>query len=73
VLTLYSPFLTEMRIALGTLDILSRVYRPSQAVHQSVSLTMEVSHMFTKGQCYIVVYLLTEINSIATTAYAMQM
>ena len=72
VLTLYSPFLTEMRITLGTLDTLSRVYRPSQAVYQSVFPKVGVSRMFAKGQCYIVVYLDPERPNVATTTYAMQ-
>ena len=34
VLTLYSRFLTGMRRPLGTSDLLSEVYRPSQTAHQ---------------------------------------
>lgn len=36
-LTLYSRFLTGMRKPLGTLDNLSRVYRPSQTAHLLLS------------------------------------
>jgi hypothetical protein len=36
-LTLFSGFLTRMRKTLGTLDSLSRVYRPSQTAHLTVS------------------------------------
>ena len=72
-LTLYSPFLTEMRITLGTLDFLSRVYRPSQAVHQSVSPPRGgVSRTVAEGQCYIVAYSRPKSLDMTATAYTMQ-
>ena len=36
-LTLFSGFLTRMRKPLGTLDSVSRVYRPSQTAHLTMS------------------------------------
>ena len=39
--TLYIRFLTGLSRPLSTLDLLSRVYRPSRAAHQSVSPRVE--------------------------------
>jgi hypothetical protein len=72
-LTLYSSFLTRMRITLGALDPLSRAYRPSRAVHQSVSPRVEVSCKNTRGQCYIDTYLKPKSSNMTVPAYAMQL
>ena len=54
-LTLYSPFLTEMRIALGALDILSRAYlgrRKVFLVHLSLKVVKN-NHRFTENSIII--------------------
>ena len=71
-LTLYVRFLTGLSRPLSTLDLLSRVYRPSRAAHQSVSPESRVSHTFTRWQCYIVEYSTPENVEMTSPAYTMK-
>ena len=74
-LTLFSRFLTLMRRSLGTSDLLSEVYRPSQTAHLMLSpfsrrtllaqrqTNREISNMRAKGWCYIGALAATDVTA----------
>lgn len=61
-----------MRWTLRTLDIFSRVYRPSQTAHLLLFLPKKVSDTIKIGQCYIFASIAPERATSKAPAYTMQ-